>query len=108
VDFVRVASLGEIPEGEARAFDTPSGRVAVAHVDARVLAFDDECTHQGCSLAEGVVDDREVTVACPCHGSVFDLASGEPIEGPAEDSLPVFEARVVDGWVEVATSPRDP
>jgi 3-phenylpropionate/trans-cinnamate dioxygenase ferredoxin subunit len=108
VDFVRVGALGEIPEGEARAFDTPSGRVAVAHVDARVLAFDDECTHQGCSLAEGVVDDREFTVVCPCHGSVFDLSTGEPVEGPAEDSLAVFEARVVDGWVEIASSPRDP
>ena len=108
MDFVRVAALGEIPEGEARAFDTPSGRVAVAHVDARVLAFGDECTHQGCSLAEGVVDDRAFTVVCPCHGSVFDCRIGEPVEGPAEDSLPVFEARVVDGWVEIASSPRDP
>ena len=25
MDFVRVGALGEIPEGEARAFDTPSG-----------------------------------------------------------------------------------
>ena len=108
MDFVRVGSLGEIPEGEIRAYDLPSGRVAVAHVDARVVAFGDECTHQGCSLAEGVLDDRDATVTCPCHESVFDIETGEPQAGPAEDSLPTFDARVVDGWVEVSPMRRDP
>jgi 3-phenylpropionate/trans-cinnamate dioxygenase ferredoxin component len=108
VEFMRVGASGEIPEGELRAFDTPQGRVAVAHVDARLHAFGDECTHLGCSLAEGELDDREVTITCPCHGSVFDVETGEPLEGPAVDSVPVFEARVVDGWVEVSTTPVDP
>jgi 3-phenylpropionate/trans-cinnamate dioxygenase ferredoxin subunit len=103
MEFVRVGALGEIPEGEMRAYDTPSGRVTVAHIEARLYAFGDECTHQGCSLAEGDFDDRAATVECPCHGSVFDIENGEPIEGPAADPLPVFHAREIDGWVEVAT-----
>lgn len=106
VEFVRVATLGEIPEGEVRAFDTPTGRIAVAHLEARVFAFRDECTHQGCSLAEtGTLDDRAATMACGCHGSVFDVERGEPVEGPAEDPLPVYGARIVGGWVEVAVRP---
>ena len=105
MDFVRVGSLGEIPEGEARAYDTPVGKVAVAHMEARLFAFGDECTHQGCSLAEGEFDDRRAVVECPCHGSVFDVETGEPMEGPAEDPLQVFNARVVDGWVEVGSQP---
>jgi 3-phenylpropionate/trans-cinnamate dioxygenase ferredoxin subunit len=105
LDYVRVGALGEIPEGEVRAYDTPSGRVAVAHAENRLFAFGDECTHQGCSLAEGTLDDREARVECPCHGSVFDVETGEPVEGPAEDPLPVFQAREVEGWVEVATRP---
>ncbi len=52
MEFTRVGALAEIPEGEVRAYDTPTGRVAVAHVEAHVYAFGDECTHQGCSLAE--------------------------------------------------------
>ena len=59
--FVRIAALGEIPEGEVRAYDLPSGRVAVAHVEARLFAFDDSCTHAGCALSEGSFDDREAT-----------------------------------------------
>jgi nitrite reductase/ring-hydroxylating ferredoxin subunit len=87
VDFIRVGSIAEIPEGEIRAFDLPAGRVAVAHVEARLFAFADECTHAGCALSEGEFDDRESTVECPCHGSVF------------------HQARLVDGWVEVASQP---
>ena len=104
MDYTRVAALGEIPEGEARAYDLPTHRVAVAHVETRLFAFGDECTHQGCSLAEGEFDDREARVECPCHGSVFDVETGEPVEGPAIDPVPVFAARMTDdGWVELAT-----
>jgi 3-phenylpropionate/trans-cinnamate dioxygenase ferredoxin component len=105
VEFVRVASFGEIPEGEARAFDTPSGRVAVTHDETHVYAFADECTAQGCSLAEGEFDDRRATIECASDGSVFDVETGEPIEGPALDPIAVYAAREVDGWVEVATRP---
>lgn len=107
MDFVRVGALGEIPEGEMRAYDMPAGRVTVAHVEAHLYAFGDECTHQGCSLAEGAFDDRAATVECACHGSVFDVENGEPIEGPAADPLPVFQAREIGGWVEVATRPGE-
>lgn len=105
MEYLRLGSIGEIPEGELRAYDTPAGRVAVTHDEAHVYAFGDECTHQGCSLAEGEFDDREAAVTCPCHGSVFDVETGEPTEGPAQDPLQVFQARVVDGWVEVAVEP---
>ena len=105
MDFVRVGSLAEIPEGEMRAFDLPSGRIAVAHVEARMYAFADECTHAGCALSDGDFDDRAATVTCMCHGSVFDVETGEPVEGPAQDPVAVHRARLVDGWVEVADHP---
>jgi 3-phenylpropionate/trans-cinnamate dioxygenase ferredoxin subunit len=101
VDYVRVATLAEIPEGELRAFELPTGRVAVAHVEHRVFALNDECTHDGCSLSEGELTDAEDAVACPCHGSVFDLETGEPVEGPAIDPVAVHPVRVDDGWVDV-------
>ena len=104
MDFIRVGGLAEIPEGELRAYDTPVGRVAIAHVEHRLFAFGDECTHAGCALSEGLFDDREATVECACHGSVFDVETGEPVEGPASDPVPVYPARLTDdGWVEVAT-----
>jgi 3-phenylpropionate/trans-cinnamate dioxygenase ferredoxin subunit len=105
LEFIRVASLAEIPDGEVRAFDTPTGRVAVAQVENRLFAFGDECTHAGCSLGEGTLDDRRATVECACHGSVFDVETGEPVEGPAVDPVPVYPVQTDGGWVEVATRP---
>ena len=102
---MRVGSIAEVPEGEIRAFDLPAGRVAVVHVEARLFAFNDECTHAGCALSEGAFDDRESTGSlCACE-SVFDVETGEPVEGPARDPLAVHQARLVDGWVEVASQP---
>ncbi len=99
--YHRVASLAEVPEGELRAFDLPGLRVAVAHVENELFALGDECTHEGCSLAEGELGGQEDSVVCPCHGSEFDLATGEPLEGPASDPVPVFPVRVTDGWIEI-------
>ena len=105
VDFIRVASLGEVPDGELRAFELPAGRIAVVHSENRLFAIGDACTHAGCSLADGDLDDGEETVRCAVDGSVFDLETGEPTEGPAMDPVPVFPVREVEGWIEVAPVP---
>jgi 3-phenylpropionate/trans-cinnamate dioxygenase ferredoxin subunit len=104
-DYMRVATLAEVPEGELRSYELVVGRVVVAHVESELFALGDECTHQGCLLSEGEIDEVADTVVCPCHGSAFDLRTGEPVEGPAEDPLPVFPLRVTDGWIEVLPVP---
>jgi 3-phenylpropionate/trans-cinnamate dioxygenase ferredoxin subunit len=101
MDFLRVGALAEVPDGELRAFETPAGRVAVAHSENRLFALGDACTHAGCSLAEGTLDDRAETVECPSDGSVFDLETGEPTGGPAADPVPIYRVREVEGWIEV-------
>jgi 3-phenylpropionate/trans-cinnamate dioxygenase ferredoxin component len=103
--FVRVGSLAEIPEGELRAYDVPSGRVVVTHDERRLFAFGESCTGAGCPLAEGVFDDRSDRLSCTSCDSVFDAETGEPIEGPARDPLLVFTAKEFDGWIEVSTEP---
>jgi 3-phenylpropionate/trans-cinnamate dioxygenase ferredoxin component len=103
--FVRVGSLVEIPEGELRAYDVPSGRVVITHDEHRLFAFGETCTGAGCALSDGAFDDRSDRLTCPSCESVFDAETGEPIEGPARDPLVVFSAREVDGWVEVSAEP---
>ncbi len=101
VGFVRVASIAEVPEGELRAYELPPGRVAVAHIENELFAFGDECTHEGCWLSEGSLDETADTIVCACHGSAFDVRSGEPAEGPAEDPLTLYPVRVRDDWIEI-------
>ena len=74
--FQRVASLAEVPEGELRAYDLPTGRVAVAHVENELFAFGDECTHEGCSLAEGQLGGNEESVVARVMGASSISARG--------------------------------
>jgi nitrite reductase/ring-hydroxylating ferredoxin subunit len=88
--LVRIGSATDVADGQMRAFDVGGTKVSVANAAEHLYAFDDTCTHAGCSLAEGELDGT--TVTCPCHGSQFDVTSGAVLQGPAE--LPV-RSRVV-------------
>ena len=79
--MVRVSGGGKVAEGEMRVFDVVGTKVSVAASGGRLYAFDDACTHMGCSLGEGKLEGTIVT--CPCHGSQFDVTSGAVIRGPA-------------------------
>jgi Rieske Fe-S protein len=58
-------------------------------------AFSATCTHQGCTL-DSVSDG---VIACPCHGSTFDISTGDVVNGPATRALPKVSVSVSDGTV---------
>jgi 3-phenylpropionate/trans-cinnamate dioxygenase ferredoxin subunit len=98
-EWVKIGSVGEVPEGEILSFNAGERQVAIANVEGDLHAFDDLCSHQQCSLAEGDLDGT--VVECPCHGSHFDVTSGEAVQGPATDPVDVFEVREQDGELQV-------
>jgi nitrite reductase/ring-hydroxylating ferredoxin subunit len=99
-DFLAVSGVHDLREGEMLAFDVHGTEIAVANVGGAFYAFDDTCTHRGCSLAEGELE--ETTVICSCHGSEFDVRSGEVLQGPAKEPVATYETRVEGGYLEVA------
>ena len=53
------------------------------------------CTHQGCH-----VRPKRDSLACPCHGSTYDL-EGNVIRGPAKAPLQRFEVLVTSNGIDV-------
>jgi 3-phenylpropionate/trans-cinnamate dioxygenase ferredoxin subunit len=96
-----VAPLADLAPGTARRFEIGGVAVAVVRIDDDVYAIGDVCSHANVSLSDGEVwcDERELE--CPKHGSTFDLVTGQPSSLPATQPVPVFDAVVVDGNVEV-------
>jgi 3-phenylpropionate/trans-cinnamate dioxygenase ferredoxin subunit len=95
--FVRLGDLHSVPEGEMRVFDVDGSKVNVANAAGGLYAFDDTCTHMGCSLANGELDGT--TVTCACHGSQFDVTSGAVLRGPAQRPVRSHRVEVQDGSI---------
>ena len=41
-------------------------------------------------------------IVCPCHGSEFDIRTGDVINPPARDPVPSYETKVEDGQIQIA------
>jgi 3-phenylpropionate/trans-cinnamate dioxygenase ferredoxin component len=81
VRLVRIGSSKDVVPEQMRVFDLAGTKVNVASVGGSLYAFDDTCTHTGCSLGRGKLE--RTTVTCACHGSQFDVTSGAVLRGPA-------------------------
>ena len=82
-----VGPAGDAPEGHLRRVEAGGRAVCVGRLGDVWIAFDDTCTHEECSLAEGELDGA--VVVCPCHGSEFDVRTGDVLTPPALEPLPI-------------------
>ena len=76
--FVKVASLSELPEGTGKAVEVNGKTVALFNVNGKVYATDNTCLHQGGPLGEGMLEDDVVT--CPWHMWQYNVKTGENLE----------------------------
>jgi 3-phenylpropionate/trans-cinnamate dioxygenase ferredoxin subunit len=100
----RVGRLDELDPCTARRVVVGGHPIALVRIDDDVYAIGDTCSHQDISLSEGEVLCEERTIECWKHGSAFSLVDGTPESLPATRPVPVYEARVVDGEIEVVVT----
>ncbi len=75
--------LADVPRDGAYELTLDGRRVLVTQdAEGDVTAYDAERPHQGCT-----VRSTEDGLVCPCHGSAFDPATGDVLEGPATSPL---------------------
>lgn len=73
--------------------------VVVARIDGRLVALANRCSHAGWPIADGEVADGCIT--CPHHGSVFRMADGAVVRGPAAAPQLRYRVRERGGQVEI-------
>ena len=97
--WIKVAALGDVPEGEALAVEAGDVAICLYNVAGRIYATQDSCTHEEASLAAGYIDGD--CIECPLHQAVFHIPTGEVREAPATENLRVYPVKIENGDVLV-------
>jgi len=98
-EWTTVAASGDVEEGGLLEVDNRGEPVVIARRGSGLYTFEGYCTHEECPLSEGQFVDFEIE--CYCHGSYFDIRTGEALVGPAVESLETYRTREQDGEIQV-------
>jgi nitrite reductase/ring-hydroxylating ferredoxin subunit len=99
--FTKVGTTADFLFDRMTGIQVSGKEILIAKAGGRFHALGNQCTHQGCRLSNGRIWDGRIR--CPCHGSLFDPATGRVLQGPAERPVPVYHIKVENGqiWVNV-------
>jgi 3-phenylpropionate/trans-cinnamate dioxygenase ferredoxin subunit len=100
-DFVQVGPLSDLPDGSKMSVEVNDRIVVLVRVGDQVFCLDDVCTHDGGPLGDGDLDGY--CLACPRHGALFDIRTGEAVTMPATEATAAHEVKVIDDqiWVRI-------
>lgn len=98
---VELCALNDLEDGGAQRFDVGDRELAVVRLGESVYIIGDRCSHGNVSLSGGEVDEDDLTLECPKHGSLFNLETGDALTLPAIKPVPSYVTKVVDGIVYV-------
>ena len=102
---VQVASVEDIPEGQAKVFSVGELRIVLCKVDGTIYAIEDLCSHDDGPLGEGALVGT--TIECPRHGARFNVCTGEVVRMPAAIPVRTFQVKTEGNRVFVQVEPFD-
>jgi len=97
-DWTPVATAEEAREGALTPASADGLELVLVRRGDQISALVDRCSHRGCALHAGRLEDG--TIVCACHGSTF-RPDGTIVRGPATSPQRSLEVRVTEGRVEV-------
>jgi len=77
----------DVPVGNAATFQVPATGdpgIVIQAVAGTFVAYDAVCPHAGCTVGYYAANHL---LACPCHGSTFNIETGAVLNGPAPRGL---------------------
>jgi nitrite reductase/ring-hydroxylating ferredoxin subunit len=98
--FVKIASLKDIPEKVGVHFDVDGLDIAVFKIDGEIFVLNNLCPHQHAPvLFEGGLDGY--ALCCPLHGWIFDLKTGQSENGQSKVTKYNFKLNGDDVFIEI-------
>ena len=96
-EWIKVASESELEKQMRVEHDGEA--YALFRLGDEVYALDDVCSHEYSRLSEG--DIFRGQVACPKHGSRFDIKTGKVTGFPATKPVHTYPVKVEDGEIYI-------
>jgi naphthalene 1,2-dioxygenase system ferredoxin subunit len=91
-NWVRVADVADLADGESRAVEIGERNLALYHVGEEWFCTDNICTHAFALLTEGWLEGH--VIECPLHAGQFDIRNGKGLCAPIEADLATFPVRI--------------
>ncbi|MDD3446611.1 MAG: non-heme iron oxygenase ferredoxin subunit [Zavarzinia sp.] len=100
----RAAALEDLENRHVVGIEIGETPVAIYRLKDGYFATHNICTHQHALMSDGYVEDG--CVECPLHQAIFDIRSGEALEGPAREALKTYPVKIENGaiFVDLATA----
>ena len=92
-------ALADLRPGQPKLVEAEGTRVVVVRVGDQVHALGDVCAHRGGPLSEGKLSGMRL--ACPWHGWMYDVRTGQCLFPGRGASVPVYPVRVEEGAIFV-------
>lgn len=89
----KVAKLSELKDSEVKGVKVNGEEIAIYRVGNEVFATSDICTHAECVISENY-DVQGEEVECTCHGSKFNVKTGENTVPPAAEPLKTYPTKI--------------
>jgi nitrite reductase/ring-hydroxylating ferredoxin subunit len=92
-EWARVASMSDLKPGQMTQVSVNDEPVCLAcTAEGEFLATSDICSHEYVLLHDGFLEGDEVE--CPEHGSMFSMRTGEVMNLPATQPVPVYDVKI--------------
>jgi len=98
---IKLGPLKDIPVGDTKVIKIDNREILLVHLESGIYALANSCAHGACRLGYGRLEGE--TIRCLCHGSVFNVRTGEVLNGPATTPQPTFRVVVEDGEITLVT-----
>ena len=90
--FIKLASISDAKPNSMMGVTINDKKILLANLNGNFYAIGDVCMHRGCQISKGKLLGE--TAVCPCHGSTYDLKTGNFVKGPTKKPEPAYELKV--------------
>jgi nitrite reductase/ring-hydroxylating ferredoxin subunit len=88
----KIGTVKELEYTPVKGMVVDGKEILIVKTGTKIFVIGNKCTHMGCKLSSGKLEGE--TVRCPCHGSMFNVRTGEVVKGPAKNPEPSYPVTV--------------